>query len=143
MDFKQIQTIIKEFEESSLTILEIEKDGFKLRLSKNNDTVFVNKQNDEVKDTLQTEEPANVPFPESTVTEVKSPLVGTFYTSSGPGEEPFITVGSNVVVGQKLCIIEAMKIMNEITSPISGTVTRIIPQNGAAVGYDQVLVTIA
>ena len=138
MDFKQIQTIIKDFEESNLTILEIEKDNFKIRLSKNNDTVFVKHQNEEV---IAASEP-EVTFPGEGVTEVKSPLVGTFYTSDSPDNEPFVTVGSQVVVGQKLCIIEAMKIMNEITSPISGTVTRIIPQNGVAVGFDQVLMTI-
>lgn len=143
MDFKQIQTIIKDFEESNLTILEIEQDGFKLRLSKNSDTVFENTNNGEANEAIQKEDPYNVPFPDTTVTEVKSPLVGTFYAANSPDEEPFITVGSNVVVGQKLCIIEAMKIMNEITSPISGTVTRIFPQNGAAVGYDEVLVTIS
>lgn len=141
MDFKQIQTLIKNFEDSEMTVLEIEHEGFKLRLSKNNDTVFSYSQNIEEKP-KQVELNNEVPIPGETATEVKSPLVGTFYSAASPDDEPFVTVGSTVVVGQKLCIIEAMKIMNEITSPISGTVTRIIPQDGSAVGFDQVLITI-
>ena len=73
---------------------------------------------------------------------VKSPMVGTFYRSSSPGAKPFIEVGSQVKEGETICIIEAMKILNEIEADKSGTVTQILCQNGQAVEYGQALVVI-
>jgi acetyl-CoA carboxylase biotin carboxyl carrier protein len=70
---------------------------------------------------------------------VKSPMVGTFYRSSSPGSAPFIQIGSLVKEGDTLCIIEAMKILNEIESDKSGTVTQILCENGQAVEYGQPL----
>jgi acetyl-CoA carboxylase biotin carboxyl carrier protein len=67
--------------------------------------------------------------------EVKSPIVGTFYESSGPGASPFVKVGDVVEVGQVLCIVEAMKLMNEIESDVAGEVVRIIAKNGQPVEY--------
>jgi acetyl-CoA carboxylase biotin carboxyl carrier protein len=67
--------------------------------------------------------------------EVKSPIVGTFYESSAPGSAPFIKVGDVVEVGQVLCIVEAMKLMNEIESDVAGEVVRIIAKNGQPVEY--------
>ena len=68
---------------------------------------------------------------------VKSPMVGTFYTSSSPEAKPFVQVGSVVKEGETICIIEAMKILNEIEADKSGTVTRILVDNGQAVEYGQ------
>ena len=68
---------------------------------------------------------------------VKSPMVGTFYTSSSPEAKPFVQVGSLVKEGETICIIEAMKILNEIEADKSGTVTRILVDNGQAVEYGQ------
>ncbi len=73
---------------------------------------------------------------------VKSPMVGTFYRSSSPGAKPFVEVGSQVKEGETLCIIEAMKILNEIEADKSGTVTRILGENGQAVEYGQPLFVI-
>ena len=70
---------------------------------------------------------------------VKSPMVGTFYRSSSPGSAPFIQIGSVVKEGDTLCIIEAMKILNEIESDKAGTVTQILCENGQAVEYGQPL----
>ena len=72
-------------------------------------------------------------------TQVKSPLVGTFYSSPSPDEPPFVLVGQEVKEGDTLCIIEAMKIMNEIKAPCSGKVVRIMAQPGDMVEYNQVL----
>ena len=74
---------------------------------------------------------------------VKSPMVGTFYRSSSPGAAHFIEIGSQVKEGETICIIEAMKILNEIEADKSGTVTQILCQNGQAVEYGQALVVIA
>jgi acetyl-CoA carboxylase biotin carboxyl carrier protein len=68
---------------------------------------------------------------------VKSPMVGTFYTSSSPDSKPFVQVGSVVKEGETICIIEAMKILNEIEADKSGTVSRILVDNGQAVEYGQ------
>ena len=73
---------------------------------------------------------------------VKSPMVGTFYQSSSPGAKPFVEVGSVVKPGDTLCIIEAMKILNEIECEVSGTVVQILCQNGQAVEYGQPLFVI-
>ncbi len=73
---------------------------------------------------------------------VKSPMVGTFYRSSSPGAAPFVEVGSSIKEGDTICIIEAMKILNEIECDRSGTVTAILSENGQAVEYGQPLFTI-
>ncbi|WP_040436988.1 acetyl-CoA carboxylase biotin carboxyl carrier protein, partial [Melaminivora alkalimesophila] len=73
---------------------------------------------------------------------VKSPMVGTFYRASSPGAKPFVEVGSQVKEGETLCIVEAMKILNEIEADKAGTVTRILGENGQAVEYGQPLFVI-
>ncbi len=70
---------------------------------------------------------------------VRSPLVGTFYRSSSPDEEPFVEVGDEVKTGETLCVIEAMKVMNEITSELEGKVREILVGNEQPVEYDQQL----
>ena len=76
-------------------------------------------------------------------TGAQSVLVGTFYVSPSPDEEPFVKVGQEVLTGQTLAIVEAMKMMNEITAPAPGIVTEVLAANGAQVEYDQVLFRIA
>jgi acetyl-CoA carboxylase biotin carboxyl carrier protein len=73
---------------------------------------------------------------------VKSPMVGSFYRSSSPGAKPFVEVGDTVAVGETVCIIEAMKILNEIESDKAGVVKKILCDNGQAVEYGQALVVI-
>ena len=73
---------------------------------------------------------------------VKSPMVGTFYRSSSPGAKPFVEVGDTIKEGETICIVEAMKILNEIEADRSGTVTQILVQNGQAVEYGQPLFVI-
>ncbi len=70
---------------------------------------------------------------------VKSPMVGTFYRSASPGAKPFVEIGSQVKEGETVCIIEAMKILNEIETDKSGTITKILVENGQAVEYGQAL----
>jgi acetyl-CoA carboxylase biotin carboxyl carrier protein len=70
---------------------------------------------------------------------VKSPMVGTFYLSASPGAKPFVELGDSIKAGQTICIIEAMKILNEIEADKTGTVTRILCDNGQAVEYGQPL----
>lgn len=132
MDFKQIQNIIKDFENSNITNLEIELDNFKIKLVKN-----ITSSNIEKIPTTQVKEEVN-----NELFQVKSPLVGTFYAAKSPKDEPFVAVGQKVNKGDTLCIIEAMKIMNEITAPVTGEIKDILVKNGEAVGFDEVLFTI-
>jgi len=74
---------------------------------------------------------------------VKSPMVGTFYRSSAPGADPFVSVGSSVAEGQTLCVIEAMKLMNEIPADCSGVVKEILVENGQPVEFGQPLFVLA
>jgi acetyl-CoA carboxylase biotin carboxyl carrier protein len=71
--------------------------------------------------------------------EIKSPMIGTFYRSSGPESGPFVSVGDKVSKGQTVCIIEAMKLFNEIESEVSGTIVKVMAENSSPVEYDQVL----
>jgi acetyl-CoA carboxylase biotin carboxyl carrier protein len=70
---------------------------------------------------------------------IKSPIVGTFYSAASPGADPFVTVGGQVTSGQVLCIIEAMKLMNEIESDVSGEIVKIFAENGQPVEYGEAL----
>ena len=82
---------------------------------------------------------AEVPKPVKQGTTINSPMVGTFYRAASPGAEPFVDVGNAVKVGQRLCIVEAMKILNEIECDHAGVVTRVLVQDGEAVEYGQPL----
>ncbi len=81
--------------------------------------------------------PATVPADDPNVFEVTSPFVGTFYRSPGPDTGPFVDVGSTVKPGQTLCIVEAMKLMNEIESDVGGTIVEVLAQNGKPVEFGQ------
>jgi acetyl-CoA carboxylase biotin carboxyl carrier protein len=83
--------------------------------------------------------PAATPVPPERAMKVIAPVVGVFYRSATPGAEPFVSVGDRVTVGQPLCILEAMKLMNEITSDFAGIVTRILPENGELVRLNEEL----
>lgn len=88
----------------------------------------------------RTEKPAAEPVATGKKTvEIKSPMIGTFYRSNNPDTPPFISVGDKVTKGQTVCIIEAMKLFNEIESEVSGTVVRAMVENAQPVEYDQVL----
>jgi acetyl-CoA carboxylase biotin carboxyl carrier protein len=82
---------------------------------------------------------AEAPASGTKLVEIKSPMIGTFYRSSSPDAPPFVSVGDKVAKGQTVCIIEAMKLFNEIESEVSGTVVKVMLENSSPVEYDQVL----
>ncbi|MEY3431835.1 MAG: acetyl-CoA carboxylase, biotin carboxyl carrier protein [Bacillota bacterium] len=151
MDFKKVQDLIKYFESSKLTTMTIEDGNFKLSLSKLKETinsqpktVVVNEPkilppNVNLKDQTNV---ANKPTEDILLKDVTSPLVGTYYAASSPTSEPFVKIGQRVNKGQTVCIVEAMKIMNEIASPFSGVVEKINCKNGDVVGFNQVVISI-
>jgi len=125
--------------------LELEMDGFKLRLSKNKTaeiqqaTTQSNKEEIQTTNQIQTTQKPIQLNPQNVI---KSPLVGTFYAASTPNGKPFVEVGSHVKKGQVVCIIEAMKIMNEITSPYDGVIKEIHAKNGDVIGFNHVLMRV-
>lgn len=148
MDLKQIKSLLTLISESGVNEVYIEEGDFKIKVKKLSDTVqhVVQPQYQQAAPTLDipvsnvapaVETPA--PTPKATGTVIKSPIVGTFYASPSPDAKPFISVGDSVSKGDPLCIIEAMKIMNEIESEHSGKVTKILVKNGQPVEYDQPL----
>jgi len=78
----------------------------------------------------------------SDLLDITSPMVGTFYRASAPGEDPFVEVGTNIVLGQTICILEAMKLMNEIESEYNAEVVEILVENGTPVEFGQVLMRV-
>jgi acetyl-CoA carboxylase biotin carboxyl carrier protein len=84
-------------------------------------------------------EAAPLPAPSTNAKKIVAPVVGVFYRASSPGADPFVEVGDRVEVGKTVCILEAMKLMNEITSDYAGRVTRVIPENGELVSLGQEL----
>jgi acetyl-CoA carboxylase biotin carboxyl carrier protein len=154
MDFQEIKQLIKVVEKSEIGEIEIEEEGLKIRISKNS------KYGVRAVETVQSSGPAVAPIPAATpsqpspqtepekkpepevstnVSEVKSPMVGTFYRAPAPDADPYVEVNDTVKTGQTLCIIEAMKLMNEIQSEVSGKIVKILVENAQPVEYDQVL----
>lgn len=82
---------------------------------------------------------AEKPVASNTTVEIKSPMIGTFYRSANPDSPPFVSVGDKITKGQTVCIIEAMKLFNEIESEVSGTIVKAMIENSSPVEYDQVL----
>ncbi|MDM0010307.1 acetyl-CoA carboxylase biotin carboxyl carrier protein [Variovorax sp. J22G73] len=147
MDLRKLKTLIDLVSESNISELEITETEGKVRIVKGGGAAPV-----QYVQTLapQAAAPAAAPgaaaAPAAPVAEaaptghaVKSPMVGTFYRSSSPGAAAFVEIGSKVNEGDTLCIIEAMKILNEIEADKSGTVTQILGENGQAVEYGQPL----
>jgi len=144
MDIKQLKEIIAIFESSSLSELEIEEKGTRFKLTKkipreSIKAISVEEKGKPSRKEVSREEEEEKIEEEKKLVSVHSPLVGTFYRSSSPEQPPFVEVADEINPGQTLCIIEAMKVMNEITSEVKGKVSKILVENGHPVEYDQEL----
>lgn len=146
MNVKEIKEILELMREHELSEVELEKDGLKLKLRKDSAGHAI----------VQAAAPS-VPVtpiptggdvggsaseaskPQVQGTQIKSPMVGTFYSSPAPDQPPFVSVGQKIKKGDVLCIVEAMKLMNEIKSEIDGTISEILVENGQAIEFDQPL----
>ena len=98
--------------------------------------------NDNIPVVNEPEIPQVAPPGRSDLIEITSPMVGTFYRASAPGEEPFVEIGNNIKVGQTICILEAMKLMNEIESEFNAEIVEILVENGTPVEFGQVLMRV-
>lgn len=147
MDLRKLKTLIDLVSESNVSELEITEAEGKVRIVKSSGAPLVMQQPSVAMMAAPVAAPAQgaapVPAPAVDVAPaghaVKSPMVGTFYRSSSPGSKPFVEVGTAVKQGETVCIIEAMKILNEIEADKSGTITKILSENGQAVEYGQPL----
>ncbi len=149
MNLRQIRELVRLLESSSLSVLEIEEADLRVRLEKGQTAGLAQPVPaalpQAVPAALPVETaPAPAPVADGTVDfnrlkEVKSPLVGIFYAAPSPGAEPFAGVGSRVKKGDVLCVVEAMKLMNEITAEADGEVIDVCVQNGQVVEYGQIL----
>ncbi len=160
MDLNYLRKILKIFDQSSLTELTIEEDGLKISLARKisfpqeNIPLVSSFQVEGTKPTTLIQEPAldkkelnrkeeiATETPSVTLHKINSPIVGTFYRAPSPEAEPFVEVGTHVNPGQTLCIVEAMKVMNEIESDVAGTIVEILVENGKPVEYNQTLMLI-
>lgn len=146
MDVKLLKEIIQVFKESDIAQLEISTKEFKIKLSKYPDSINLSQpvqvpilQLQVPHDTKVEPEKVEKEVKEENIHIIKSPIVGTFYRAPAPGAKPFVEVGSKVKKGDVLCIIEAMKIMNEIKSDVDGVVEEILVENAQPVEYGQPL----
>ena len=144
MDLRKVKKLIELLEESGLSEIEITEGEDKVRITKGG------KRSPQIKaiettpeaEAFSVTEPADVNAQtknNNNFHEIKAPMIGTFYQSPDPDSEAFVKVGDPINEGDTLCIIEAMKMMNKIETDISGTIERILVQNGDPVEFDQVL----
>ena len=143
MDIEKINSIVELFKNSGLDEMTLELKDFKINL-KNNKVEYVAK---EFVNVVEKSSPVKVEKVEEQVNDVKgewieAPFVGTFYAAPSANEAPYVKVGQKINKGDVICILEAMKVMNEIKSNKSGTVLEIKAQNGNMVEYDEELILI-
>ena len=161
LDHEDLNRLIEKISTSDIQEFSLEGEDFKLEIKRNlfdqnqviNNSVtntsfdrqtIANQKpnNDNVSLVSEPEAPQVPPPSRSDLTEITSPMVGTFYRAAAPGEDPFVEVGSNVKVGQTICILEAMKLMNEIESEFNAEIVEILVENGTPVEFGQVLMRV-
>lgn len=149
MDIRKVKKLMEMLEESSLAEMEIIEGEESIRLSKSSNIPNQNIVNQVPTNVVSTNAPLQAISEQSAVTEkveekisgheIKSPMVGTFYEAPSPGSKPFANIGDTVKAGDTLCIIEAMKMLNQIESEKSGVIKAILAENGQPVEFNQVL----
>ncbi|MCB2204357.1 acetyl-CoA carboxylase biotin carboxyl carrier protein [bacterium] len=155
MDVQLIRKLVKIVTDSQIAELEVEEEGMRLRVTRTHYSEMPVAQIAAAPAApVAAPVPAAAPAPATEAAaeaapaaaesghEVRSPIVGTFYRAPSPEDAPFVEVGQSVTKGQSICIIEAMKIMNEIEADVSGTLKKILVENGQPVEYDQPLFVI-
>ena len=161
LDHDDLDRLIEKISKSDIQEFSLEGEDFKLEIKRNlfgsnqltGISVSPNVVEQEINSVQKTSnenitlerapEVAQVPPPgRSDLIEITAPMVGTFYRAAAPGEDPFVELGSNVSVGQTICILEAMKLMNEIESEFNAEIVEILVENGTPVEFGQVLMRV-
>ena len=162
LDHEDLNRLIEKISQSDFQEFSLEGEDFKLVIKRNlfdqnqspndfvsnnnlldkqtNDNKKSNNENVSITDDTQV---VQVPPPgRSDLIEITSPMVGTFYRAAAPGDDPFVEIGNNIKVGQTICILEAMKLMNEIESEFNAEIVEILVENGTPVEFGQVLMRV-
>ena len=161
LDHEDLNRLIEKISTSDIQEFSLEGEDFKLEIKRNlfnqnqvnnnlvsntsfDKQIITNQKsiNDNISIVNEPEEPQVAPLGRADLTEITSPMVGTFYRAAAPGEDPFVEVGNNVKVGQTICILEAMKLMNEIESEFNAEIVEILVENGTPVEFGQVLMRV-
>ena len=154
MDIRKVKKLIELLEDSGVGEIEITEGEDSVRISRHSPAVQTTvppvhvpmeakvAQKETSTSSITSTEPSAVLDDNENNFEVTAPMVGTFYSASSPGSEPFVQIGDNVKTGDTLCIIEAMKMMNPIEADVSGTIKSIRIQNGEPVEFGQVIIVI-
>ena len=161
LDHEDLNRLIEKISTSDIQEFSLEGEDFKLEIKRNlidqnqvNNNLDSNSSfdrqpitnqksiNENISLANKPEIPQVAPPGRSDLTEITSPMVGTFYRAAAPGEEPFVEVGNKVKVGQTICILEAMKLMNEIESEFNAEIVEILVENGTPVEFGQVLMRV-
>jgi acetyl-CoA carboxylase biotin carboxyl carrier protein len=161
LDHEDLNRLIEKISTSDIQEFSLEGEDFKLEIKRNlidqnqvNNNLDSNSSferqananqksiNENISLATKPQMPQVAPPGRSDLTEITSPMVGTFYRAAAPGEEPFVEVGNNVKVGQTICILEAMKLMNEIESEYNAEIVEILVENGTPVEFGQVLMRV-
>jgi acetyl-CoA carboxylase biotin carboxyl carrier protein len=149
MDLKEIRTLVDLMKKNGIAVFKLQRDNFKITLKTNEagQPVLVSSSHSAAPIAQQPSASPASPAPASEAAaakpagdkEIKSPMVGTFYSAPSPDSPQFVTVGSTVTPDTVVCIVEAMKVMNEVKAEISGVVTEICAENGKPVQFGQTL----
>jgi acetyl-CoA carboxylase biotin carboxyl carrier protein len=161
LDHEDLNRLIEKISSSDIQEFSLEGEDFKLEIKRNlfnqnqvtnnlvssasfdRQTIDTQKGiNDNFSIVKEPDTPQVAPPGRADLTEITSPMVGTFYRAAAPGEDPFVEVGSNIKVGQTICILEAMKLMNEIESEFNAEIVEILVENGTPVEFGQVLMRV-
>jgi len=143
MNLKEIKELINLMNENNLTELEIEREGTKIRLKKspsgNFEAVSEGPDGPRLIPAVKGAPAKEEKTPAENMAAIKAPMVGTFYRAPSPEAKPYVEIGDMIEVGQVVCIIEAMKLMNEIKSELKGKLTEILVENSDSIEYGQPL----
>ncbi|KGF88257.1 Biotin carboxyl carrier protein of acetyl-CoA carboxylase [Prochlorococcus marinus str. GP2] len=161
LDHEDLNRLIEKISISDIQEFSLEGEDFKLEIKRNlfdqnqftnnsvsktsSDSQVISNQksiNDNVQIVNEPKVPQVAPPGRSDLIDITSPMVGTFYRAAAPGEDPFVEIGNNVKVGQTICILEAMKLMNEIESEFNAEIVEILVENGTPVEFGQVLMRV-
>ena len=161
LDHEDLNRLIEKISSSDIQEFSLEGEDFKLEIKRNlfnqnqvtnnlvssasfdRQTIDTQKGiNDNFSIVKEPETPQVAPPGRADLTEITSPMVGTFYRAAAPGEDPFVEIGNNIKVGQTICILEAMKLMNEIESEFNAEIVEILVENGTPVEFGQVLMRV-
>ena len=161
LDHEDLDRLLEKISKSDIQEFSLEGEDFKLEIKRNlTDKIYStnnstsNNSLEKQKISSQSTQNENItitsddnvsqvaPLGRSDLTDITSPMVGTFYRASAPGEDPFVELGSKINVGQTICILEAMKLMNEIESEFNAEIVEILVENGTPVEFGQVLMRV-